>query len=249
MKTAVVFGATSGIGYEIAKLLAEQKWEVTVTGRRIELMERMQKRFGNNIIPYQMDVTKPEATEIVDRILTGTSTPDLFLYVAGIGFQNKELDEQKEIDTVRTNAEGMVRIISHLFNHIKSNNNYTFENKAHIAVVTSVAGIDGLGLTPAYSASKKMQITYLTALSQLSEMEKIPVKITDIRPGFVDTGMLNKEKKYPMLMDKEKVAKLIVKGLEKKPRVLIVDWRYKLLVGFWKLIPRCIWEKMTWIKN
>ena len=69
MKTAIVFGASSGIGYEVATLLIEQGWKVAVTGRRYELLERMQKRFGGNVLPYRIDVTSPESTEVVDRIL------------------------------------------------------------------------------------------------------------------------------------------------------------------------------------
>ena len=249
MKTAIVFGASSGIGYEVATQLIEQDWKVVVTGRRYELLERMQKRFGGNVLPYRIDVTSPESTEVVNRILSEIDTPDLFLYAAGIGFQNRGLNEQKELDTVKTNCEGMVRIVSHLFNYVRASKAYHDKNKAHIAVITSVAGTNGLGLAPAYSATKKMQSTYLTALTQLATMEKTPIRFTDIRPGFVNTGMLDPNKKYPLLMNKKKVARLILKGLKRKPRVLTIDWRYKLLTCLWRLIPRYLWEKMTWIKT
>ncbi len=249
MKTAIIIGATSGIGYEVATILLEEGWHVAVTGRRFELLERMRKRFGENVMPYQIDVTQPESVAVVDRILAETSAPDLFLYVSGVGSQNRGLDEQVEINTVQTNSEGMVRIVSHLFNYVKLSKEYSDTHKAHIAVITSVAGTEGLGLSPAYSATKKMQSTYITALAQLSSMEKVPVRFTDIRPGFVATNILNPNKKYPMLMKKEKVAELIVKGLKRRRRVLTIDWRYRLLVAFWRLIPRCIWERITWAHN
>jgi len=249
MKTAIIIGATSGIGYEVATRLVEDDWRVAVAGRRIELLERMRKRFGENVMPYQMDVTQPESVAVIDRMLAEIGSPDLFLYVSGVGSQNRSLDEQVEINTVQTNSEGMVRIVSHFFNHVKLSRDYTSEHKAHIAVVTSVAGTEGLGLSPAYSATKKMQSTYITALAQLSAMEKVPVRFTDIRPGFVATDILNPNKKYPMLMTKEKVAELIIKGLKRNRRVLTIDWRYRLLVAFWRLIPRCLWEKITWAHN
>ena len=249
MKTAIIIGATSGIGYEVATRLVEDDWRVAVAGRRIELLERMRKRFGENVMPYQMDVTQPESVAVIDRMLAEIGSPDLFLYVSGVGSQNRSLDEQVEINTVQTNSEGMVRIVSHFFNHVKLSKDYTSEHKAHIAVVTSVAGTEGLGLSPAYSATKKMQSTYITALAQLSAMEKVPVRFTDIRPGFVATDILNPNKKYPMLMTKEKAAELIIKGLKRNRRVLTIDWRYRLLVAFWRLIPRCLWEKITWAHN
>ena len=249
MKTAVIIGATSGIGYEVATILLNEGWRVAVAGRRIELLERMRKRFGANVLPYQMDVTQPESVAVVDQIMADTAAPDLFLYVSGVGSQNRGLDEQVEINTVQTNSDGMVRIVSHLFNYVKRSKDYSAHRKAHLAVVTSVAGTDGLGLSPAYSATKKMQSTYITALAQLAAMENVPVSFTDIRPGFVATDILNPNKKYPMLMNKEEVARRIVKGLRHRRRVLIIDWRYRLLVAFWRLMPRCLWERMTWVHN
>lgn len=249
MKTAIIIGATSGIGYEVATRLVEEDWRVAVAGRRTELLERMRKRFGEKVLPYHMDVTLPESVNVVDEILSKTGAPDLFLYVSGVGSQNRGLDEQVEINTVQTNSEGMVRLVSHWFNYVKLSKDYTPKRKAHIAVVTSVAGTEGLGLSPAYSSTKKMQSTYITALAQLASMEKVPVRFTDIRPGFVATDILNPNKKYPMLMKKEKVAELIVKGLKRRRRVLIIDWRYRLLVAFWRLIPRCLWERITWAHN
>lgn len=67
-------------------------------------------------------------------------------------------------------------------------------------VHTSVAGTAGLGVTPAYSATKKMQPTYLSALCQLARMDRLPVYFTGIRPGFVATEFLNPVKKYPMMI-------------------------------------------------
>jgi len=115
-------------------------------------------------------------------------------------------------------------------------------------VISSIAGTKGLGIAPAYSATKRFQNTYIDALEQLSGMQKLNIRFTDIRPGFVATNLLNDGKNYPMLMQTEKVAKLIVKALNRKKRVAVIDWKYSILVFFWKLIPRCIWKRMN-VKN
>ena len=114
----------------------------------------------------------------------------------------------------------------------------------HLAVISSIAGTKGLGTAPSYSATKRFQNTYIDALEQLAHFHKVPICFTDIRPGFVATDILNGSKHYPMLMNKEDVAKLIVKGLKKKKRVCIVDWKYRILVGFWKLIPAWLWKRL-----
>ena len=149
---------------------------------------------------------------------------------------------------IQTNSEGMVRMVDHFFNYVRTHN-YNKSHKAHIAVITSVAGTNGMGASPAYSATKKMQSTYLTALSQLSRMDKVPVCFTDIRPGFVATDILNPNKHYPMLMSKEKATDHVMKALHKKKRVYTFDWRFRLVVGLWKMIPRFVWERLTWVQN
>ena len=93
-----------------------------------------------------------------------------------------------------------------------------------------------------YSASKAFQNTYLDALEQLSVMRKCPITFTDARPGFVDTDLLADGKSYPFKMNVTDVASSIVKGIETKKRVLVIDWKYKLLVFFWRLVPQCLWK-------
>ena len=113
----------------------------------------------------------------------------------------------------------------------------------HIAVISSIAGTKGLGAAPSYSASKRFQNTYIESLSQLARMQKLPITFTDIRPGFVKTDLL-KSDHYPLLMQPDKVARQIVSALMKRKRCVIIDWRYRLLVFFWRLLPSALWERL-----
>ena len=85
---------------------------------------------------------------------------------------------------------------------------------------------------------------YIDALDQLSRMQKLNISFTDIRPGFVATPLLKSSKRYPMLMHAPIVALDIVDALRRKKRVAIIDWRFRLLVGFWRLIPKWIWLRL-----
>lgn len=248
---AIIIGATSGLGREVAIRLIRKGWTVGITGRRLEELEALQAEFGtDNVYVARMDITLPEATSVLDALIGQMGAPDLFFHVSGVGYQNHELELEKELRTVRTNCEGMVRMVDHFMNFVHSSPDvYTRTHKAHIAVITSIAGTAGLGTSPAYSATKRMQQTYLSALAQLSRMEKIPVQFTDIRPGFVLTPILDPNKKYPMAMTTDQAATHIVKALERKRRVYIFDWRFRILVAVWKLIPRPLWERITWARN
>ena len=78
-------------------------------------------------------------------------------------------------------------------------------------------------------------------------MEKLNIQFTDIRPGFVSTALL-KGDSYPLLMKVENVAQHVIHALNHKKRVVIIDWRYAIIVFFWKLIPMWLWERLP-IKN
>ena len=201
------------------------------------------------VLTQAIDITKADAAEALDALLEKTGAPDLFLHVSGIGKQNPSLDEDLELRTIETNCGGMVRMTTHFFNYVRNSANYNAGRKVQVGVVTSVAGTAGIGQAPSYSASKRMQQTYVSALQQLARMEKLPIAFSDIRPGFVDTDLLNPDKKYPMTIKVEKAANCILRGLKRKRRVITFDWRYRALVALWKLIPRCIWERLTFVKN
>ena len=163
---------------------------------------------------------------------------DLFLLSSGIGFQNMELNMEIELNTARTNVEGFTRMVDTAFSYFRNNGG------GHLAVISSIAGTKGLGVAPAYSATKRFQNTYIDALEQLAHLQKLNIHFTDIRPGFVATDLLNDGKHYPLLMDAAEVGRHISWSLKRKQRVAVIDWRYRILVFFWKMIPRWMWKRL-----
>lgn len=250
LRSVIIIGATSGIGRAVVERLANEGVRIGIAGRREERLKELQQRFGAKSVSYRvMDVTEVSATEALDALIDEVGAPDALLFASGIGKQNPTLDEAMELRTVETNCMGMVRIVDHFINYVKRTPAYNKEHKAHIAVITSVAGTMGMGPAPAYSATKSMQSAYLVALAQHARMENIPITVGDIRPGFVATEILNPDKRYPMLMSVERAAMFVARSLRRHERITIFDWRYRLLIGFWRCIPRCVWERLTMIRN
>ena len=250
LRSVIIIGATSGIGRAVVERLANEGVRIGIAGRREERLKELLPRFGDERIKYcVMDVTKASATKALDELIAEVGAPDALLFASGIGKQNPTLDEAMELRTVETNCMGMVRIVDHFINYVKRTPAYNKEHKAHIAVITSVAGTMGMGPAPAYSATKSMQSAYLVALAQHARMENIPITVGDIRPGFVATEILNPDKRYPMLMSVERAAMFVARSLRRHERITIFDWRYRLIVGFWRCIPRCVWERLTMIRN
>lgn len=241
MKKAIIIGATSGIGLEVAKLLVAKGWMLGIAGRREEALQHFKEQHPKQVEVQRMDVTQNEAPQLMQQLIDRLGGMDLFLLSAGIGWQNMELQRDIELATAATNVEGFVRMVTTAFHHFRE------QGGGHIAVISSIAGTKGLGAAPAYSATKRFQNTYIEALSQLAHMQKYPIDFTDIRPGFVATDLL-KGGHYPMLMQAPRVATRIVKAIERKKRIVVIDRRYQILVFFWRLIPRQIWESLP-IRN
>ncbi|MGP1466400.1 MAG: SDR family NAD(P)-dependent oxidoreductase [Porphyromonadaceae bacterium] len=238
MKRAIVVGASSGIGREVARLLLAEGWHVGVAARRTILLEELKSEFPERVITSCIDVTEDMAVQKLHDLIGQLGGVGLFFYASGIGKQNMQLDTDTEERTVMTNSLGFVRMIDTVYNYM------SVHQGGHIAVITSIAGTKGLGAAPSYSATKALQSTYIEALEQQARLRRLNIRFTDLRPGFVDTELLGKDKKYPMLMRTEVVARQIVNAINSRKSVCVIDWRYRVLTFFWHLIPRYLWVRL-----
>ncbi len=243
MKRAIIIGASSGMGNEVCRLLLADGWQIGIAARRKEALEELKATKPDTVTTATIDVTLTNASKLLEQLIADNGGMDLFFLASGIGKQNPNLEFDTEIRTVATNGMGFTSMVDTAFNWFA-----THGGKGHIAVISSIAGVKGLGMAPSYSATKAFQNTYIEALQQLAKMRNLDICFTDIRPGFVKTDLLNDGKDYPLLMSKEKVSRKIVKAIYQKKSVQIIDWRYRILVFFWRLIPRWLWVRLP-IKN
>lgn len=254
-------GATSGIGQEVARLLAANGYEVGIAGRREERLVQMAQATPGIVTHRQIDVTKEDAPTELQKLIEELGGMDLYFHSSGIGWENVALDADKELKTVETNGVGFVRMVSAAYNWFAEQRADEAkqraegdeqragdkERKARIACITSIARTRGLGAAPAYSATKRMQAHYLECLSQQARMRYLNIGITDIRPGFVATDLIAGSH-FPLQLKAEDVARTIVRAIERGSEVVTIDWRYRLLVAAWQLIPRWLWVRLTAIK-
>ena len=238
----VIIGASSGLGKEITSQFAQMGWTIGIAARRIDALKELQQQFPESIVATeQIDVTSVDAGERLLSLIKNVGGIDTLLLASGIGSQNPSLEIEIEMNTVKTNTLGFTHIVDTAFNYFRNRSND--ETPGQIAVISSIAGTMGLGIAPSYSATKRYQRHYIDALEQLAHFEKVNVKFTDIRPGFVDTPLLNNCRKFPMLMSVEYATPRIVKAILRRKRVSIIDWRWRIVVAFWHLFPRCIWRR------
>ncbi len=237
----VIVGATSGIGRKVAEGYIARGWKVGVAGRRAEVLEELQRLAPEQVYTQVIDVTLADAPEKLQALIQQLGGMDVFFLSSGVGKQNHSLDPAIELATAATNVEGFVRMTIAAYHFFEK------QGYGHLGAISSIAGTKGLGAAPAYSATKRFQNTYLDCLDQLARMNGVNITFTDVRPGFVATPLL-KDGRYPMLMDVSKVAKSIIRALDRKKRIAVIDWKYRILVFIWKLIPHCLWVRLP-IKN
>ena len=239
MKKIIIIGATSGIGRGLAEVYSQEDYLIGITGRRENLLEEVCARDKDKLFYQVCDITDTQATisslETLTRKMGGM---DILIICAGTGELNPELSYQLEEPTLLTNVIGFTNIADWGFRYFEQ------QKSGHLVTISSVGGTRGSGIAPAYNASKAYQINYMEGLRQKATKSPYSIYTTDIRPGFVATDLLNDGKHYPMLMKADKVGWHIARALKNKRRVVIIDWRYRILVFFWRMIPRWLWKRL-----
>ena len=239
-RRAVVMGATSGIGLEVVRELCRKGWQVGIAGRREQELERIQAETDGVVAWACIDITHADAPAQLQQLIEQMGGIDLYFHSSGIGYQNPQLDVDKELRTVETNALGFTRMADCAFAYFAQS-----EQPGHIAVISSIARTKGLGAAPAYSATKRYVSHYMECLQQLRTIRQLRhICLHDIRPGFVRTPLIADGNHYPMQLDATRVAHSIVRGIERNRSVITIDWRYRLLVAAWRLIPRWLWVRL-----
>ena len=239
MKKIIIVGASSGIGKQVALNFIADGWKVGVAARREEALKELKLQIPAQVEYEVIDITSADATSRLNALIDKLGGMDIYFHCSGVGHQNTKIDIKVEVDTVRTNALGFTQMSVAAYNYFKDN-----KKQGQIAVVSSIAGTKGLGVSPSYSATKRYNYIYLDCLEQLSRMQNVNITFTDIRPGFVTTALLDDGQKYPMQMSVEYAAKKIFKAVKRRKRVAVIDWKYSILVLFWKLIPRWLWVRL-----
>src|SRR5574344_100591 len=235
MKKIVICGASSGIGREIAKIYAAKGYKVGIMGRREDKLLELAR---NPLFVIKVcDITAPDAPDKLHELIADMGGIDIYMHCSGIGYKNVALEFAKELATTETNCLGFTQMIATAFDY------FAHIGHGQIAAISSIAGTKGLGAAPAYSASKRFQRHYLECLAQLAHIRKLDIKITDIRPGFVDTDLL-KGGHYPVLLSADAVAQKIVRSVEKHKRAVVIDCRYALVVALWRMLPNFLWERL-----
>ncbi len=235
----IIIGATSGIGEALAKVMAKEKYELGLTGRRVQILETLQKALPTKVHIQQMDVAKTEEARadflaLIERM----GGVDIVVINAGIGSITSRWD--KELPTIQINATGFAAIANAAFYYFEKENN----GQGHIVGISSLAALRGSGRGPVYNATKAFISSYMQGLYYRAAQKKLNIAITDIRPGFVKTPMTEQNDFMFWVVPVDKAATQIFSAIRKRKKVAYISKRWRLIAWVMKLMPDFVFKNI-----
>jgi short-subunit dehydrogenase len=239
MKTAIVFGATSGIGKSLTEILVKNNYKVAITGRRLGLLEALKNKYPDQILVKQNDIQQLEEVEkVFNEIVAEFKTVDLIVQSSGVGFVNPKLEWNLLAQTINTNVLGVTKLYALAYKLFKQ------QQFGHLVGITSIASIRGNRAAPDYFSSKAYQKAFLESLYiKTKSIKSKKVFITDIRPGFVDTPMALGDDIFWMV-PLDKAATQIYSAIKKKKRVAYISKRWAIVAFVLKIAPAWLLKKL-----
>lgn len=234
-KTAVVTGASSGLGAAMALALVTKGATVYGLARNLDKLHTLQKQLGKTFIPVKMDITNQKAVAAwVKRTFSDAKVPNILINNAGAGYFNKidELPLQHWHEMINTNLNGAFYLSSNLVPFMKMNN-----ISGHIINIGSILGKTTRPDSAAYSATKYGIQGFSEALSK--ELRDYNIKVTCVNPGSIETHFFEQSGIEPhsnMLQPKD-IASLIIYVLETPNNMLIDE------ITLRPLQPKMKWEE------
>ena len=232
----LIIGATSGIGKELLSQYVEQGHNVIACGRRMTILAELSAQ--NPLVQgVPLDICDIDSTTQTISSLFAQTSIDVAIISAGIGELNPTLDNTIERNTLQTNVVAWTNCADFLYKAFQQ------QGFGHLVLITSVGGLRGEPVAPAYSASKAYQMNYAEALKKKAFKNFPSLTITEIRPGLVDTAMAKGDGLF-WVMPTSIVVKQILRAINKKMQICVVTKRWRIVHFIMRYLPWGLYKRI-----
>lgn len=239
MKRAIIVGASSGIGEELARQMAADGWELGLLARRTELLDKLATQLPTDARVRALDVSQPEeAATVLTTLLEEMHPVSVVVLNAGVGLGNFKLKLDRELQTVAVNVTGFVATLNAAYHYFEGNPG------GQIVGISSVASHRGGYGGPAYSASKAFISNYMEGVRVQAHKRKLELAVTDVRPGYVKTPLLDQMKGVFWVVPVDKAVRQIYQGIVRRRRVFYVTRRWAWVAAAYRLLPEAVLRMM-----
>jgi short-subunit dehydrogenase len=238
MKSAIIIGASSGIGRALAVALSLDGYRVGVVARRTDLLARLQAELTSPCVIRTVDVSRPElAMPLLRELIEELRDVELFIVSAGTGFDNPALEWAPERDTIAVNVLGFAAMVNVAVAHLES------RGSGHLVGISSLAALRGNGVAPAYAASKAFVSNYLQGVRYRFKKLKLPIVVTDVQPGFVDTRMAKADRLF-WVSSPQTAARQIAAAIRGRKQRVYITRRWRLIAWLLRVLPDAVYSKL-----
>lgn len=238
MKKAVVIGASSGIGKELARRLSREGYSLGLASRRLNLLRELESTLAGEVFVRQMDISDIEGSmATLVKLLEEMGSVDLIVISSGIGNINESLDWEVEHQSIQTNVCGFSAIANVAVKHFVS------QGTGHLVGISSVAALRGGKHAPAYNASKAYVSNYLEGLRNKLMSSNGAISVTEIRPGFVDTAMAKGDGLF-WVSTVEKAVDQIYSAIVAKKACVYVTRRWRMIGWILQFLPNSLYHRL-----
>lgn len=241
-RTAFIAGATSSLAYAICGQLAKDDWNLVLCGRD---QEELTKLHADITIRYNVDVGVIIADFASDnfngkKIITaaekkGKPIDALFMVVGEMGDTRFQEGPENIERVMRVNYISAAKLMSAAAEIMET------RNAGNIVVISSVAGDRGRKKNYVYGSSKAGLTAYASGMR--NKYAGTGVHVMTVKPGFIDTrGTFAMN--TPLMADRRKVAKSVIKAMHKKKNVIYVPWFWQYIMLVINHIPEFIFKRL-----
>jgi len=243
-KSVLITGASSGIGYAVAERLSYEKSKIAILSRSTDILKEFAARYRNDqniILPLHCDISvKDEVFSAYDKIMNEFGGIDIAILNAGTSYRldAEDFSAAKGEEVLSVNLTGKFYFLEKLIPYFIERRN------GMIVGVSSLADARGFPRSAFYNASKAAFSKLLESLR--IELKSYGIKVITVRPGFVKTPMTDKNEFHmPFLMEVEKAADIIIKGIKKEKRIIQFPLPTVISTKIIELMPDSMFEYFT----
>lgn len=240
MSTVLILGATSDIGFAIARKFASQQYHVQLAARNAAQLAPLQSdisiRFGVRCTAHAFDAVDFSSHQSFYQSLP--DKPDVAVYVVGYMNDNEVVigSQEESLKTIHANYTGAVSILNIIAADFMQRKSGT------IVGISSVAGNRGRQSNYIYGSAKAALTAYLSGLR--NKLYHHGVHVLTVLPGFVYTKMTEHLKlPKPLTATPDEVAEAVYKGVAGKKNIIYVKWFWRWIMKIITAIPEPVFKK------
>ncbi len=245
-KTVLITGASSGIGYELAKIFAKEKYNLVIVARNKIVLEQvkneLEKKHNINIKSIVKDLSEPNSSqEIIEEINKDKIEINILINNAGFGtfgeFTNLSFEKQKSL--LEVNVRTLIELSYYFIKEMKK------RKEGKILNVASIAAYEPGPYMAMYYASKAFVLSFTESMHK--ELKPYGISVSALCPGPTETNFekeakMDKSKMFKVLLvsKKEKVAYKGYKALMKNKVITIPGLSNKIVVFSSRILPKSV---------